>query len=362
VPSRVETARIHGVIDGCLVQRSNQEIRRRDDRARRLNLEFDLGEFIVLLGPSGSGKTTACRLLAGLETPSDGRIELNGQDITSLPPRLRGIGMVFQNYALYSHKSVFENIAYPLRIRKVGAADVERRVKSIAELLQIQPYLHRKPAQLSGGQAQRVAVARALVWEPTICLMDEPLSNLDALLRLHMRTELNRLHRSLDKTFVFVTHDQEEAMTLATRIAVLKDGKLVQFDEPRAIYRRPANRFVAEFMGRPAMNTIEARWRTACSAQATSHARWNARGPVTLASARSRSSSPSNEPRGNGPCPRRQGTDRARNAAHLPEPRELADDQDPAGLRLPQARPAARLRFPREALHYFDARTGERLR
>jgi sn-glycerol 3-phosphate transport system ATP-binding protein len=223
----------------------------------RLDLNFDLGEFVVLLGPSGSGKTTACRLLAGLEQPSSGRIEIEGKDVTNVPPRFRGIGMVFQNYALYSHKTVFENIAYPLRIRKVGTAEIERLVKDVAELLRIGHYLQRKPAQLSGGQAQRVAVARALVWQPDICLMDEPLSNLDALLRLHMRTELNRLHRKLDKTFVFVTHDQEEAMTLATRIAVLKDGRLVQFDEPKTIYRRPANRFVAEFMGRPAMNTID---------------------------------------------------------------------------------------------------------
>lgn len=223
----------------------------------RLDLDFEIGEFVVLLGPSGSGKTTACRLLAGLEQPSSGRIEIDGKDVTNMPPRFRGIGMVFQNYALYSHKTVFENIAYPLRIRKVPAVDIQRSVKDVAELLRIGDYMHRKPAQLSGGQAQRVAVARALVWEPSICLMDEPLSNLDALLRLHMRTELNRLHRKLEKTFVFVTHDQEEAMTLATRIAVLKDGRLAQFDEPRAIYRQPANRFVAEFMGRPAMNTID---------------------------------------------------------------------------------------------------------
>ncbi|MGC4023804.1 MAG: ABC transporter ATP-binding protein [Mesorhizobium sp.] len=223
----------------------------------RLNLDFELGEFVVLLGPSGSGKTTACRLLAGLEQPTSGSINIDGRDVTNVPPRFRGIGMVFQNYALYSHKTVAENIAYPLRIRKVAPAQIDRQVKDIAELLRIGEYLHRKPAQLSGGQAQRVAVARALVWEPAICLMDEPLSNLDALLRLHMRTELNRLHRRLDKTFVFVTHDQEEAMTLATRIAVLKDGRLAQFDEPRTIYRNPANRFVAEFMGRPAMNTID---------------------------------------------------------------------------------------------------------
>ncbi len=136
-----------------------------------LNLKFDLGEFVVLLGPSGSGKTTACRILAGLEHPSEGRIEIDGRDITNLPPRMRGIGMVFQNYALYSHKSVYENIAYPLRIRKTSPAELDRRVKDVAELLQIGSYLHRRPSQLSGGQAQRVAVARALVWEPTICLM-----------------------------------------------------------------------------------------------------------------------------------------------------------------------------------------------
>jgi ABC-type sugar transport system ATPase subunit len=224
-----------------------------------LDLEFGTGEFIVLLGPSGSGKTTACRVLAGLEQPTGGRILVDGLDVTQLPPRLRGMGMVFQNYALYGHKSVYENIAYPLRVRKMTAAEIDRNVRSMADLLQIGRYLGRKPSQLSGGQAQRVAVARALVWQPAICLMDEPLSNLDALLRLHMRTELKRLHRELKKTFVFVTHDQEEAMTLATRVAVLRDGKLVQFDEPKAIYRKPASRFVAEFMGRPAMNTLEGR-------------------------------------------------------------------------------------------------------
>ncbi len=223
----------------------------------RLNLEFDQGEFIVLLGPSGSGKTTACRLLAGLETSSEGRIEIDGKDITHLPPRMRGIGMVFQNYALYSHKSVYENIAYPLRIRKMAGAEIDRSVRAMAELLEIGRYLDRRPSQLSGGQAQRVAVARALVWQPSLCLMDEPLSNLDALLRLHMRTELKRLHRELKKTFVFVTHDQEEAMTLATRVAVLREGSLIQFDDPREIYRRPANRFIAEFIGRPAMNTFD---------------------------------------------------------------------------------------------------------
>jgi len=222
-----------------------------------LDLAFEPGEFLVLLGPSGSGKTTACRLLAGLERPTAGRIMVEGRDVTDLPPRLRGMGMVFQNYALYSHKSVYENIAYPLRIRKMPAAELDRCVRAMAELLEITRYLDRRPSQLSGGQAQRVAVARALVWQPSLCLMDEPLSNLDALLRLHMRTELKRLHRELKKTFVFVTHDQEEAMTLATRVAVLREGALIQYDDPREIYRRPANRFIAEFIGRPAMNTFD---------------------------------------------------------------------------------------------------------
>ena len=222
-----------------------------------LDLAFDPGEFLVLLGPSGSGKTTACRLLAGLERPTAGRIMVEDQDVTNLPPRLRGMGMVFQNYALYSHKSVYENIAYPLRIRKMAGSEIDRSVRAMAELLEIGRYLDRRPSQLSGGQAQRVAVARALVWQPSLCLMDEPLSNLDALLRLHMRTELKRLHRELKKTFVFVTHDQEEAMTLATRVAVLREGSLIQFDDPREIYRRPANRFIAEFIGRPAMNTFD---------------------------------------------------------------------------------------------------------
>ena len=222
-----------------------------------LDLAFETGEFLVLLGPSGSGKTTACRLLAGLEAPSAGSLWVDGRDITGLPPRARGMSMVFQNYALYAHKTVYENIAYPLRIRKLARAEIDRTVRAIAAMLQIETQLGRRPAQLSGGQAQRVAVARALVWQPLICLMDEPLSNLDALLRLQTRTELKRLHGDLHRTFVFVTHDQEEAITLGTRIAVLNEGRLVQLDTPRRIYRAPATRFVAEFIGRPAMNTVD---------------------------------------------------------------------------------------------------------
>jgi multiple sugar transport system ATP-binding protein len=223
----------------------------------RFNLAFEEGEFIVLLGPSGSGKTTACRILAGLEEPSGGSVWVGGRDITHLPPRQRGMSMVFQNYALYAHRSVYDNIAYPLRVRHVERSQIDGRVRETAAMLDISPLLNRRPRQLSGGEAQRVAVARALVWRPEICLMDEPLSNLDALLRLQTRTELKRLHFELGTTFVFVTHDQEEAITLGTRIAVLREGQLIQFDSPRETYRRPATRFVAEFIGRPAMNTIE---------------------------------------------------------------------------------------------------------
>jgi sn-glycerol 3-phosphate transport system ATP-binding protein len=221
------------------------------------DLSFDAGEFIVLLGPSGSGKSTACRILAGLERPSSGAVEIDGHDITGLPPRERNASMVFQSYALYPHKNVYENIAYPLRIRKRAGRDIDEAVRHMAGMLQIGELLGRRPRQLSGGEAQRVAVARALVWQPDICLMDEPLSNLDALLRLKTRAELKRIHRELQKTFVFVTHDQEEAMSLGTRIAVLARGRLIQFDAPAAIYHRPATRFVAEFIGRPAMNTID---------------------------------------------------------------------------------------------------------
>lgn len=222
-----------------------------------LDFEFSKGEFVIFLGPSGSGKTTACRCLAGLEEITSGKVLVDGKDITPLPPRERDMSMVFQNYALYSHKSVYENIAYPLHIRKLPKDKIDRMVKDVAKLLQIGNYLGRKPRQLSGGQAQRVAVARALVWQPSICLMDEPLSNLDAILRLQTRTELKRLHEELKCTFVFVTHDQEEAMTLGTRIMVLNEGKLIQFDTQKKIYSEPATRFVAEFIGRPAMNTIE---------------------------------------------------------------------------------------------------------
>ena len=225
----------------------------------RFELCFEPGEFVVLLGPSGCGKSTACRILAGLETPTSGTVEVGGTDITHMPPRARDMSMVFQSYALYPHKTVFENIAYPLRVRRTPRAAIDGAVKEIAAMLQIERLLARRPRQLSGGEAQRVAVARALVWRPQICLMDEPLSNLDALLRLKTRIELKRIHAELQKTFVFVTHDQEEALSLGTRIAVLNRGAIVQFGTPHEIYHQPATRFVAEFIGKPAANMIEGR-------------------------------------------------------------------------------------------------------
>jgi ABC-type sugar transport system ATPase subunit len=223
------------------------------------DLSFEPGEFVVILGPSGCGKSTACRILAGLEPPTSGTIEVGGKDITQTPPRARGMSMVFQSYALYPHKTVFENIAYPLRVRGTPKAEISRAVAAMAAMLQIERLMDRRPRQLSGGEAQRVAVARALVWRPEICLMDEPLSNLDALLRLRTRIELKRIHAELQKTFVFVTHDQEEALSLGTRIAVLNHGALVQFGTPTEIYHQPATRFVAEFIGKPATNTIDGR-------------------------------------------------------------------------------------------------------
>ena len=221
-----------------------------------LDLRFERGEFLVLLGPSGCGKSTACRILAGLEAPTSGSLLIDGVDITARPPRERDMSMVFQNYALYPHKTVYENIAYPLRVRKRARGDIDRDVRDIAAMLSLTRLLDRRPANLSGGEAQRVAVARALVWRPAICLMDEPLSNLDALLRIQTRGELKRIHRDLKTTFVFVTHDQEEAMSLGTTIVVLDRGRLIQLGAPGDIYHRPKTRFVAEFIGRPAMNTI----------------------------------------------------------------------------------------------------------
>jgi multiple sugar transport system ATP-binding protein len=224
-----------------------------------LSIDIHDGEFVVLLGPSGCGKTTTLRMIAGLEQPSSGEIMIDGQRVNDLPPQKRDVAMVFQSYALYPHMTVAENIAYPLRVRKLAPAEIQTQVNQTAAMLEIESLLGRRPRELSGGERQRVALARAIVRHPKAFLMDEPLSNLDAKLRLQMRGELKRLQRQLGTTTVYVTHDQAEAMTLGHRVAVMNKGQLQQFAVPLEIYRRPANRFVAEFVGSPAMNFIDGR-------------------------------------------------------------------------------------------------------
>ncbi len=222
-----------------------------------LDLEVAEGSFTVLVGPSGCGKTTTLRLVAGLETPTAGRIRIGDRDVTRLEPRARNVAMVFQNYALYPHMTVYDNMAFGLRARRVPEAEIRRRIARVAAMLGLEALLERRPRQLSGGQQQRVAIGRAIVREPDVFLFDEPLSNLDAKLRVAMRTELRRLQRRLGVTTLYVTHDQEEAMTLGDRIAVMEGGRLLQYGTPREIYFRPADLAVARFVGSPAMNLIE---------------------------------------------------------------------------------------------------------
>jgi multiple sugar transport system ATP-binding protein len=221
-----------------------------------LTLQVPDGAFLALLGPSGSGKTTALRILAGLERPSGGQVSIGPRSVTWLEPRDRDVAMVFQSYALYPHMNVRQNMAYPLKIRGVPANEMLRRVHEVAELLRIGGLLERRPRQLSGGQRQRVALARAIIRRPSVFLMDEPLSNLDAQLRLHMRGELKHLQKTLGTTTIYVTHDQAEALTMADWIAVMDQGKLQQLGTPREIYASPVNRFVATFIGSPAMNLL----------------------------------------------------------------------------------------------------------
>jgi multiple sugar transport system ATP-binding protein len=222
-----------------------------------LSLEIDEGEFVVLLGPSGCGKTTTLRMLAGLETVSSGDLYIGDERVNDVPTQQRDLAMVFQSYALYPHMTIAENIGYPLRVRKVEQNERRKQVGRVAKMLEIEALLDRKPRQLSGGERQRVALARAIIREPRAYLMDEPLSNLDARLRVQMRGELKRLQHQLGTTTIYVTHDQAEAMTLASRVAVMKKGRLQQFDTPLNIYNRPANRFVAEFVGNPSMNFLD---------------------------------------------------------------------------------------------------------
>jgi multiple sugar transport system ATP-binding protein len=221
-----------------------------------LDLEVPDGTFLAMLGPSGCGKTTALRLLAGLDTPSEGRMFIGEREVTRLEPRHRDVAMVFQSYALYPHKTVGDNIGYPLRVRKISKPERRQQVEEVARLLEIDQLLERTPRQLSGGQRQRVALARAIIRRPQAFLMDEPLSNLDALLRQQMRVELKRLQRELNVTTLYVTHDQVEAMTMADLVAVMRDGRLQQLAPPKELYQRPATLFVARFCGAPPMNVI----------------------------------------------------------------------------------------------------------
>ena len=223
-----------------------------------LDLTVEDAEFMVLVGPSGSGKTTALRMLAGLEEVDAGAVLIGGRDVTDLPPKRRDVAMVFQNYALYPYLTVAQNIAFPLKMAKVKKAETSRRVEEVAQLLGLDDLLERRPAQLSGGQRQRVAMGRAIVREPKAFLMDEPLSNLDAKLRVGMRASLAQLHARLGVTTVYVTHDQTEAMTLGQRVAVMRHGKILQVDPPHRLYEEPVDLFVAAFIGSPAMNLVEA--------------------------------------------------------------------------------------------------------
>jgi len=222
-----------------------------------LSLEIPDGELMVFVGPSGCGKTTALRMVAGLEQITDGTIRIGDEVVNALPPRERDVAMVFQNYALYPHKSVYENLSFPLKLRKMSKPDIDQRVKRMAQVLELEEQLPRRPRQLSGGQRQRVAMGRAMIREPRAFLMDEPLSNLDAKLRTQMRAEISLLHKEIGVTSIYVTHDQVEAMTLGQRVAVMRKGDLQQVAAPQELYVRPANLFVAGFIGSPAMNFFE---------------------------------------------------------------------------------------------------------
>ena len=216
---------------------------------KNLNLDIEAGEFVTMLGPSGSGKTTCLMMLAGFETATHGEIELGGRPINNIPPHKRGIGMVFQNYALFPHMTVAENLTFPLKVRKMSQGEIDEKVRRALDMVQMRAFADRKPAQLSGGQQQRIALARALVFEPELVLMDEPLGALDKQLREHMQYEIKHIHENLGVTVVYVTHDQSEALTMSNRIAVFDDGVIQQLDAPVALYEKPENSFVAQFIG-----------------------------------------------------------------------------------------------------------------
>jgi multiple sugar transport system ATP-binding protein len=236
----------------------HKQFGRRVTAVRDLSVEIGEREFFTFVGPSGCGKTTTLRMIAGLETPTSGRIYFGDTDVTELPPQKRDIAMVFQDIALFPYMTVRENIGYPLRIAGLPRARIDEKVERVAAMLELADKLAMKPAQLSGGQQQRVAIGRAIIKEPKVLLMDEPLSALDARLRAEMRTEILRLHREISSTIVYVTHDQVEAMTMSSRLAVMDRGEAIQIDQPRTVFRRPASRTVATFIGTPAMNVFRA--------------------------------------------------------------------------------------------------------
>lgn len=266
-----------------------------------LSLELPAGKFITLLGPSGCGKTTTLNLIAGLDQADGGSIHMGERDITRVPPNERGMAIVFQNYALYPHMSVFDNIAFGLRLQRRPKPEIQSRVRHTAELLAIEHLLDRRPGQLSGGQQQRVALGRAMVKKPAVFLLDEPFSNLDAALRARMRTEVKHLHQTLGTTSVFVTHDQEEAMTLSDLIAVMRDGKLVQYGTQHEVYGRPRDMYVATFLGKPRMSLIEEAWNgtppESCSRRRTSASNSAPPRPSGCATASGRGSRPACGPR-----------------------------------------------------------------
>ncbi|MGN0484530.1 MAG: ABC transporter ATP-binding protein [Lachnospiraceae bacterium] len=229
------------------------------EAVKDFNLEIQDKEFIIFVGPSGCGKSTTLRMVAGLEEISEGELSIDGRVVNDVEPKDRDIAMVFQNYALYPHMTVYDNMAFGLKLRKVPKDEIDKKVKEAAKILDLDKLLQRKPKALSGGQRQRVAMGRAIVRNPKVFLMDEPLSNLDAKLRVQMRSEISALHRRLGATIIYVTHDQTEAMTLGTRIVVLKDGQIMQVDSPKKLYDEPDNLFVAQFIGTPQMNVVDAK-------------------------------------------------------------------------------------------------------
>jgi ABC-type sugar transport system ATPase subunit len=308
------------------------------------------GELVVLVGPSGCGKSTLLRLIAGLESPSGGRILLDDQDVSAAAPQERDVAMVFQSYALYPHLTVRDNLAYGLRVRGVSRDERERRIASVAEALELETLLGRRPAQLSGGQRQRVALGRAMVREPRVFLFDEPLSNLDPALRVQARAELLRLHRRLRTTIVYVTHDQEEAMTLAGRVAVMRAGVIEQFAPPMEVYRAPVNTFVAQFLGSPAMNL----WPASMLAGVPAGCALVGLRPADIVIGRAgplRATVDVVEPRGHDALVH-LALDAAPESAAPGPPRVIAIV---AAEQMPPRGADVRLDFRREALHFFDA-------